>query len=244
METKEMRAQDTNKTAAQRNTTGQTVEIDLVEVFFALLHKWKILLLALIIGAAVLCGFRRFFVKEIYEATTKMYITNTENNILSYQDLQIGSALAEDYKSIIISQPVLDKVIRNLQLDLDYNGLLKLITVANPTGTHIINTSVRTPDKEKSLVIANELLDVSIDQIKNIVSTGEPSVIETSRMDRVQNVTPGLLRYTAIGGLIGFLIAAVCIIIGVVTDDSIRSDDDVEKYLKLPILSAVPDEEI
>jgi capsular polysaccharide biosynthesis protein len=46
-----------------------------------------------------------------------------------------------------------------------------------------------------------------------------------------------------IGGLIGVLIAAAFIIIGVVKDDSIRSEDDVEKYLNLPILSAVPYED-
>jgi capsular polysaccharide biosynthesis protein len=93
------------------------------------------------------------------------------------------------------------------------------------------------------MVIANELLNVSIDQINSIVSTGEPSVIEYSRIERVQNVSPSLLKLMVIGGLIGVLIAAAFIIIGVVKDDSIRSEDDVEKYLNLPILSAVPYED-
>lgn len=222
------------------NANNQTVEIDLFELFYVLRNKWKTLLLALIIGAAILAGYHAFFVKDIYEATTKIYITNKDNN-LSYQDLQIGSALAEDYKAIIVSRPVLNRVIEDLKLEMNYGDLRKMITVTNPTGTHIIYTRVRTADKEKSRIIANDLLDVSMERINDIVSTGsKPSVIEHSEVEAIQKVTPSLIKYTAIGGLIGFLIAAAYICIGVIMDDSIRSDDDVAKYLQLPVLSAVP----
>lgn len=44
----------------------------------------------------------------------------------------------------------------------------------------------------------------------------------------------------AIGGLVGILIVAAFIIIKMMMDNTIHSDDDVEKYLQLPVLAAVP----
>ena len=225
--------------AAKPNNQQEEVEIDLVELFYVLLHNWKPLLLAAILGVAIMAGYYGMFVQSTYEAKTELYITNTDN-VISFQDLQIGSALTEDYKTIIISRTVLNKVIEDLQLDIGYEGLRKLITVSNPSGTHIITTSVKTTDAEASRIIANDLLNVSIDQIYQIVGTGKPTIIDYSEASAVKNVTPSLFRFMVIGGVVGFMLVAAFIIIRAIMDSSIKNDDDVEKYLRLPVLSAVP----
>lgn len=214
-------------------------EINLVELFYVLLHNWKPLLLAGVLGAVIMAGYYGMFVQNTYEATTKLYITNTDS-VISFQDLQIGSALTEDYKTIIVSETVLDKVISDLQLDVDYEDLQKLITVSNPAGTHIITTSVRTTDVETSRNIANDLLNVSIEQIYQIVGTGKPTIIDYSKAERVKNVTPSLSKFILIGVLLGMMLVAAFIVIRMVMDDSIRSDDDITKYLQLTVLSSIP----
>lgn len=221
------------------SAAAQEREIDLIELFFALLHNWKSLLLAFLIGAALLAAYHTFFVKPTYKATTEMYITNTDS-VISIQDLQVGSMLADDYVTIITSRSVLNKVIQNLNLETNYKALGRLISVSNPTGTHIIRTSVTTTDLVTSRDIANELLNVSIDQIYQIIGTGVPTVIDSSEAEAVENVTPGLLRYIAIGGLLGAFVVAAFVILRILMDTSMKSDDDVEKYLHLPVLSAVP----
>lgn len=235
-----------NNQAASQNAMVQSrmeqdaaMEIDLVEVFYVLLHNWKALLLAFIMGAAIMAGYYGLFVKSTYMATTELYITNTDS-VISFQDLQIGSALTEDYRSIIVSRTVLNKVISDLQLDTDYEALKKLVSVSNPSGTHIISTSVTTTDPETSRNIANDLLSVSIEQIYQIVGTGKPTIIDYSEVEAVKNVTPSLKRYMLIGGLIGFILVAAFVVVRMMLDNSIKNDDDVEKYLRLPVLSAVP----
>ena len=215
------------------------VEIDLAELFFTLLHNWKLLLAAGILGMVILACYHGLFVRSTYKATPEMYISNTDS-VISLQDLQLGSALTEDYKNIITSRAVLNQVISDLQLDMDYKALLKLIDVSNPTGTHIISTSVTSTDKDASRVIANDLLNVSIDRIYQIIGTSEPTIINYSEADAIENVTPGLLKYMVIGGFVFFLLAAAFIVIRMLMDTTLKSDDDVEKYLKLPVLAGVP----
>lgn len=222
--------------AARENAV---TEIDLVELFYCLLRSWKLLLLALIMGAVLLAGYHTLFVQPTYRATTQMYITNTDS-VISLQDLQVGSALTEDYKQIITSRAVLNQVIDDLQLNVDYKGLSKMITVSNPTGTHIITTSVTSTDSEASRIIANDLLNVSIDRIFQIIGTSEPTIIDYSEAEAVTNVTPSLRRFVVIGGLVGLLLAAAYVTLRMLLDKTIKTDDDVEKYLKLPVLAAVP----
>ena len=215
------------------------VEIDLAELFFTLLHNWKLLLVAGILGMVLLACYHGLFVHSTYKATTEMYVTNTDS-VISLQDLQVGSALTEDYKNIITSRAVLNQVISDLQLDMDYKALLKLIDVSNPSGTHIIRTSVTSTDKDASRVIANDLLNVSIDRIYQIIGTSEPTIINYSEAEAIENVTPGLIKYMVIGGFVFFLMAAAFIVIRMLMDTTLKSDDDVEKYLKLPVLAGVP----
>lgn len=216
-----------------------TQEIDLVELFFTLIHNWKLLLIGLVMGAVVLAGYYGLFVQSVYKATTELYITNSDS-IISLQDLQMGTALTEDYKAIITSRTVLNKVIEDLKLDMDYRQLRRLISVSNPTGTHIISTSVTTTNRDNSRIIANELLNVSIERLYQVIGTSEPTIIDYSQAEAVENVTPSLFRYILLGGLIGLLLVAAFITLRVIMDTTLKNEDDVERYLKLPLLSSVP----
>ena len=53
--------------------------------------------------------------------------------------------------------------------------------------------------------------------------------------------SPNVMRNTALGALAGLVIAAGIIVIRTIMNDAIRSEDDVEKYLGIPTLAAVPD---
>ena len=135
---------------------------------------------------------------------------------------------------------MLNKVIEDLKLNMDYRQLRKLISVSNPTGTHIISTSVTTTNRDSSRIIANELLNVSIERLYQVIGTSEPTIIDYSESEAVENVTPSLFKYVLLGGLIGMLLVAAFITIRVMMDTTVKTEDDVERYLKLPLLSSVP----
>ena len=217
----------------------EVVEIDLIDLFFVLLSHWKSLLMCFLIGAVVLGAYYTRMVKPAYQATTEMYITSSDS-VISLSDLQIGNALNQDYQSIIKSRAVLNQVIEDLQLNTNYKALGKKIAVSSPSGTHIIRTSVTTNDLALSRDIANDLLLVSIDRIFQIVGTSEPTVIDYSEAEAVQDVTPSLTRYMIIGGLLGAILAAAVFVFKVLMDRTLKTEEDVEKYLQLPVLSAVP----
>ena len=223
----------------KRDWREDEIEIDLKEIFFLLVYRWKMILLALLAGAALFGAYHTFMVHPSYQADASIYITSTDS-VISFSDMQLSSALTEDYANIITSRTVLNRVIDQLQLDLSYDGLRSLITVSNPEDSHIINMQVVTGDPELSRNIVNALMNISIEQIYQIVGSSEPTVIDYSIAEAVEDVTPGLMRYLAMGGLLGALAVCALLVIRMLMDSTIKTEDDVEKYLGLPTLAAVP----
>ena len=232
---------DDNKITVVNRVAQQPTEseIDLVEVFFTLVRSWRALILGALFGAVLLAAVHVFFIKPSFEASTELYITSNDS-MISLQDLQIGAQVAEDYRQIIKSRFVLNQVIEAMQLDMSYDRLNSMVTVTNPNNTHIIKTAVRSGDLALSRDIANELLSISIERIYQVVGTNEPSVIDYSEANAVEDVSISFRKFVLIGALVGLLLVAVIVIIRMVMNSTIRTEDDVEKYLGMTVLSAIP----
>ena len=221
------------------NTQDAEMEIDLLEIFYLLKSKWKEIFLALLVGALIFGAYHTFLVKPSYQADASIYITNTES-ALSFSDLQLSSALTDDYANIIKSRTVLNRVIEELDLNLDYKQLSKLVTVSNPDSTHIVDIKVTCDDPEMSRNITNALLNISVSQIYQIIGSGEPTVIDYSVAEAVQDVTPSLFKDLAIGGFLGACVACAIFILQMLMDGTMKTEEDIDKYLHLPVLAAVP----
>lgn len=215
------------------------IEVDFLEILRLLRSKWKEIILAILIGALLLGSYHTFFVKSSYQADASIYITNTDTAI-TFSDLQLSSALTDDYANIIKSRTVLNRVIDELDLNLNYQELAQLIDIDNPDSTHIVDIKVTCDSPEMSRNITNALLNVGVDQIYQIIGSSEPTVIDYSVAEAVVDVTPGLFKYLVIGGLLGAVIVCAIYIFRMLIDGTIKNEDDVDKSLHLPILAAVP----
>ena len=221
------------------NTQEEETEIDLLEIFYLLRSKWKEIFLAVLVGALIFGAYHTFLIKPSYQADASIYITNNDS-MITFSDLQLSAALTDDYANIIKSRTVLNRVIDELDLNLNYEELGELVDVENPDSTHIVDIKVTCDDPEMSRNITNALLNISVSQIYQIIGSSEPTVIDYSVAEAVQDVTPGLLKYLAIGGLLGAFIMCAIYVLRMLMDSTMKSEEDVEKYLHLPVLAAVP----
>lgn len=215
------------------------IEIDLKEIFYLLLSHWKSIFLAMLIGAAIFGAYHTFLLKPSYQADASIYITSTDS-MISFSDLQLSAALTDDYANIIKSRTVLNRVIDELDLNLNYKQLGALISVDNPDSTHIVDIKVICDDPELSRNITNALMNISVDQIYQVIGSGEPTVIDYAMAEAVQDVTPSLKKYLMLGALLGALIVCAIVVLRMLTDTTLKTVDDIDRYLHLPVLAAVP----
>lgn len=213
--------------------------IDLVEVFQLLLHRWKLLFVALLAGSVLGGAYCSFLLETTYRADASLYVVSSES-IQSVSDLQLSSALIEDYTYIIKSRTALERVIDELQLDMDYEQLGSLVSVTNPDSSRVISISVTTNDPEMSRNIANSLLNASVEQINQIIENGKSVVIDESVIRAVVTQKPSMTKYIMLGAMLGFVLIAGILVVRMLMDTTIKSEEDVECYLGVPLLSSIP----
>ena len=81
--------------------------------------------------------------------------------------------------------------------------------------------------------------DVVADSIAKIINTDKPNVLESAVVPTMP-ISPNTKRNVMVGGLAGAA-AAMAVIFGMyMMDDTIKTEEDVRKYLKLTVLAALP----
>ena len=215
------------------------MEIDLKEIFLLLRAKLAVIIATALIGAMAAGIFSFFIVEPMYSSTSKVYILTQSTSITSLADIQVGTSLTSDYMELIKSRPVVEKVIKNLDLDMEYEQLLEELTVETPADTRILKITIKDHDPRMAMVIADEFASVSRKQISKIMKTDEPSIVEKAHLAD-QPVSPNKKMNILIGFLLGAFLSMLVIIVLHLMDDTIKTQDDVEKYLKLNTLAVIP----
>lgn len=221
------------------NKQDDTVEIDLLEVFFLIRKRILIILAAGIIVGTVTGLFTHYCVVPVYSSTAKLYILTSSTSITSLADIQVGSSLTKDYIQLVQSRPVVEKVIGNLNLNRSYEELLEAMTFSNPTDTRILVITARDPDPVLAKDIVDQFVEVSKVSISDIMKTDEPSVVELGYIAD-KPISPSLKKNIAIGAALGIFVCIAVIFVFYMIDDTVKSSDDIEKYLGLNTLTAIP----
>ena len=119
------------------------MEIDLVDLGYVLLDKWRYLLISLIAGAVLLGAYSFFFIAPTYESTAKLYVVSaSDDSVVNLSDLNLGTSLTADYEQLMLSYPVLNRVIDRLNLDATSDELAKAFSLNNPSDTRILESKV------------------------------------------------------------------------------------------------------
>ncbi|WP_022764219.1 YveK family protein [Butyrivibrio sp. XPD2006] len=217
------------------------IEINLGELFSVLLGR-----AFLIISAGVFFGLAGLFISKfimhpVYDSTTKIYILNKEENqTVTYSDVQISTQLTQDYAELIKSRYVIEEVIQRLNLvDADYEDLSRVLKVDTPSDTRIVAITARDEDPLMAMQIANCIREVASEHITNVMDIDAINVAETANVP-TQKSGPSVTRWTIIAGFLGAVLVAFFVILEYLLDDTIKSNDDVERYLGLSTLALVP----
>lgn len=215
------------------------IEIDLLELIFVLKKKLWILLLTGLVLAAGTGLFTNYLIQPLYSSTAKLYILTSSTSITSLADIQVGTSLTKDYIQLVQSRPVVEQVIENLNLNKTYEQLLEQMEFTNPSDTRILVITAEDPNPVLAKDIVDQFVEVSKVSISSIMKTDEPSIVEYGYVGDAP-VSPNLWKNVVIGAALGIFLAAAVVIVLYMMDDTVKTSDDIEKYLGLNTLTAIP----
>lgn len=215
------------------------IEIDLLQLLRALKKRLLLIIAAAAVTGGMAGAFSKFVLTPQFTSTAMVYILSKETTLTSLADLQIGSQLTKDYKIIVTSRPVLEDVIETLNLNLTYKELNGKITINNPTDTRILSITAQDPDPRLAKDIADAVAKTSSEYIGDIMEMVPPKIIEEGVV-ATEKSSPSNSKNALIGALAGAFLVCGLTVLEVILNDTVQTEEDVEKYLGLTVLASVP----
>ncbi len=219
------------------------VEIDIAGLLLGIWHRMVVIVLVAILAGGLTFIYNEFFVDPEYVSTTKVYILSTNDDdqySLTSQDMSFATYLANDYQVLLKSEPVIQSVIDNLNLERSVSSVANMVSVELEENTRIIDISVRSTDPKLAKKIADEIRDVANENIKDIMDGIEAvHPIDEANLP-TSSVSPKVARNTMVGFIIGFALAAIVVAILYIMDDTMKTPEDVEKRLGMTVLASIP----
>lgn len=232
----------TGDAKALRTQQDDAVEIDLAELLIRLLDKWYWILLAALLCTAIFAVYTFQFVTPLYQSTAKLYVVNSKNSAINISDIQLGNYLAKDYQEVFTNWHVHERVIEELDLPYTYTELNNMVKVNNPSDTRILYITVTSANAQQAKEMANMYAKVACEFIAVKMDQAQPNVFEEARLASAPS-SPNKTRNLMLGFIIGAVLAIAIITVQFISDDRVRTPEDIEKILALPTLGVVTEQE-
>lgn len=216
-------------------------ELDIKEILYEVWRNKSLIAIFLIIGIVVGVIYSAFFVTPMYKSSTTILLSkattsNTTNNTITSSDITMNQKLVSTYSEIIKSKSVINQVKENLSVDISGSN----ISVQSKKDTELLEITVRYIEPVMAANIANNIVEVFTSKVKEVYNIENVSVIdvaeitnEPDNINMVKNV--GMF---AIGSLV---IAALIIFVKMYFSNTIKSQEDAERLLGLPVLAVIPE---
>ena len=217
-------------------------EIDVFQLVKVLWkQKFLIALVALVAGVTAF-AYSSFVIKPQYASTTRIYVVNrnqADKPGLTNQDLQAGSYLVKDYREIILSQDVLEKVVADQNLTIDAKTLGRKVSVTVPADTRIVSITVRDGNPEEASRIANALREVAAQKIISVTRVSDVTTLEEAR-PATSPSSPNIRRNTMMATIAGVGIVIVVVLLVELLDDRVKRPEDIEEVMHISLLGVIP----
>ncbi|EGC82957.1 YveK family protein [Anaerococcus prevotii] len=218
--------------------------VDLIKKVFK--HLFLIIILTILFGLGSF-AYSNFVVTPSYNANATMIISSSSKNEdqqdladIDFYQIQANKALISTYSEIVKSKGIADQVIKNLSLNMGYEEFSKKVSIEPVKDTQIISVNVVDSVPTRAMDIANETANIFKSSIGDIMKVDNVQILDGATIP-VEPVSPNVSKNTVVGAIIGLVLGIIISMFKELYDISIKSAEEVEEYLNLPVIGVLPD---
>ncbi len=220
--------------------------IDVVHILKYIWYRVWIVALVGILTAAIGFSYSTFLVTPTYSSSIMLYVNNSSvslndvNLSLSNSDLVASQSLVKTYSVLLKNRTTLERLIEETGVGYSWQQINGMISTSSVNETEIMQITVTTTDPFVAQRIANGIATVLPQRVTEVVEGTSMEVVD-SAIPNLQKVAPSTTRYTAIGMLLGVLLAAAILSIRAILDNTIHDEEYIIQNYNYPVLAKIPD---
>jgi capsular polysaccharide biosynthesis protein len=225
----------------------QEETIDLREIFF-ILRKRIVLIVSVTLLAAIVSALLSYFVlTPVYQAETDLLVNKsqqTDKTDISQSDIQANLQLIDTY-NVVIKSPRIMNIVASRINEQDVGSLIASVNVSAVKNSQVISITVDNPDKQRAVLIANTVANTFKEEVVKIMKVDNVQILSEAKVDpKAGPVKPKPSLNIAIAIVVGLMVSVGIAFLLEYLDNSIKNEQDVEKYLGMSVLGAVSTIEI
>ncbi|AXK46850.1 polysaccharide biosynthesis tyrosine autokinase [Brachybacterium saurashtrense] len=226
-----------------------------IEDFLRLLLRNLLLLLGITaLGAAAGYGYS-YTQPEVYSASALGYVsataqTDDEGNPISQTsgNMDLQYTKAQSYLPLFGTRAVGQSIVDELGLDASPDAVAGSLSVGLDPNAPILTVTARAATAEQASAIANAAVEATAQEARVLETGGDENVPVSVQLVPYQTavvpgapVSPDRERYLAVGAVAGLLIALAVAWVRDRNDSRIRTAEDLEAAVSLPLLATLPE---
>ncbi len=221
-------------------------DINLAELFSALVRRLWLILLCSVIAGALSYVYTSNFIQPIYRSRITVYVnnalenSNNNNNSISANDLATSQRLVSTYINILRSDRVLQPVADSIGGGVTPSYIRSLMAAASLEETEVFEVVISHNDPQLAAKIANAIADVAPEHIAEIVEGSSTKIIDRAKPASSPS-SPNKTRNTLFGLFGGAVLASCIIILQTLLDVRVKGEEDLAQISNAPVLGLIPD---
>lgn len=156
-----------------------------------------------------------------------------------YNEIRLNQQLVPTYSELVKTRAVADKVIEEMDLPISYSAFRDKVGVSLVNNTELIKIQITDTDPEMAANIANHTAAVFTETVVDVMNIENVQVIDEAQVP-TRPIRPRPLQNIAIAGVLGFMTAVVAVFLREFLDNTIKTQEDVSRYLEVPVLGMIP----
>ena len=219
---------------------NEDVEIDLVEIWQVIKKQFG-LLVVIVILCAILAGvISKFFIAPKYTSSSTIFLTPSisESGVVDFTSQNSNEKLVNNVMALLVQDNILSEVAKQTGME-SVEDLRNQIKVSNDTNTTLVKVEATTLDPKLSKNIVNSTVNVFIDTMQENLNLKNIEIVDKAKLS-YEPSGPNVKKNILMGAAAGFVMDALIVVLKVLTNTKLKSKEEAEKYLKLPVFCELP----
>lgn len=229
-----------NVNSWQEEDKNEDVEIDLVEIWQVIKKQFG-LLVVIVILCAILAGvISKFFIAPKYTSSSTIFLTPSisESGVVDFTSQNSNEKLVNNVMALLVQDNILSEVAKQTGME-SIEELRDQIEVSNDTNTTLVKVEATTLDPKLSKNIVNSMVNIFIDTMQENLNLKNIEIVDKAKLS-YEPSGPDVKKNILIGAAAGFVIDALIVVLKVLTNTRLKSKEEAEKYLNLPVFCELP----
>lgn len=225
----------------QNEFIEEYAEIDLIELMWEIIERWWLVVGLTLLAAVISFSISQYAITPVYTANSTIFIGKDSSNALgiNLNDLTLDNKLVTDYKELLNTRLISERVIKELGLKVSSTKLASSLKVQTIKDSRFMKVSFTDKNPMLAQTIVNKYSDVLKEKAESVVGVKNVQVVDYAIIPEKPSA-PSVWKNTGIAALVGFIAAIGIILLNMLLNNTVQKDEDLEKHLGLPVLGVIP----